>query len=69
MKKILMVLLIFLLCGCELSLDSTKERDEAIEDCKRVGGTPFVENYDDSRLRPIVHCNFGEVLGGDVDNE
>lgn len=65
MKRITtMLILIFILCGCELSLDSTKERDKTIEDCKNAGGTPYVENYDDSRLRPIVHCRFDELKDG-----
>lgn len=67
MKRIItMLTLIFILCGCELSLDSTKERDKAIEDCKNAGGTPCVENYDDSRLRPIVHCRFDELKDSDI---
>lgn len=56
----LLALVSTLLAGCGIVLDSEQERDQAIEDCKNAGGTPFVENYDDSRLRPIVHCNFGE---------
>ena len=66
MKIIIILILSIMLCGCELSLDSAKERDEAIEDCKNAGGTPFVENYDDSRLRPIVHCNFEELKDSDI---
>ena len=66
-KKILMIMILSLmLCGCELSLDSTKDRDEAIEECKKAGGIPFVENYDDSRLRPIVHCDFGKLKDSDI---
>lgn len=57
-----MIGLMVILTGCEISLDSKQERDQAIEDCKNAGGIPFVENYDDSRYRPIVHCNFGEVI-------
>lgn len=57
MKKILLIIPILFLCGCEL-IDSEEDRDEAIEDCINAGGTPYVENYDDSRLRPIVHCKF-----------
>ena len=57
MKKLLLVIPILLLCGCEL-IDSERDRDEAIEDCINAGGTPYVENYDNSRLRPIVHCKF-----------
>ena len=55
-----MIGLMVILTGCEISLDSKQERDQAIEDCKNAGGIPFVENYDDSRYRPIVHCDFGE---------
>ena len=65
MKVLMLIIMCFTLCGCELSLDSTKERDEAIEECKRSGGIPYVENYDDSRLRPIVHCRFGELKESD----
>ena len=61
LKIIGIISLSFILCGCELSLDSTKERDEAIQECKEAGGTPYVENYDDSRLRPIVNCQFEKI--------
>lgn len=65
MKILLIIFLSFILCGCALSLDSEKERDEAIEECKNAGGTPYVENYDDSRYRPIVHCKFDELKESD----
>lgn len=55
-----MIGLMVILTGCEFVWDSELRRDQAIEDCKNAGGIPFVENYDDSRFRPIVHCNFGE---------
>lgn len=64
-KIIAIFILGFILCGCELSLSIEKERDKAIEDCKNAGGTPFVENYDDSHLRPIVHCRFDELKDSD----
>lgn len=60
-----MIVLMVILTGCEFVGNSELRRDRAIEDCKNAGGTPFVENYDDSRLRPIVHCHFGEVKNED----
>ena len=65
MKILMIIIMCFALSGCELSLDSAKERDEAIEKCKKQGGIPYVENYDDSRLRPIVHCKFDELKESD----
>lgn len=58
MKIVIVLMISFVLCGCELSLDDNKQRDKAIDECKRQGGTPYVENYDDKQLRPIVHCKF-----------
>ena len=60
MKKILFIVLcLFCLTGCSIEIiDEKEDRDEAIQECKDNGGTPYVENYNDSVLRPIVHCIF-----------
>lgn len=61
MKKILLLILVLLLTGCDL-VNEEKDRDEAIIKCKNAGGVPYVENYDDSRYRPIVNCMFDKEV-------
>ena len=65
LKIIMILILSFMLCGCEIVLDDEKERDKAIEECKNAGGIPYVENYDDPHYRPIVHCRFNELKDSD----
>ena len=58
MSRIL-VLLACLICltGCSI-INQKEDRDKAIQECKNNGGVPYVENYNDDRYRPIVHCKF-----------
>ena len=60
MKKMLFIVVcLIFLTGCSIKfIDEEEDRDKAIQECKDNGGTPYVENYDDNHLRPIVHCIF-----------
>lgn len=58
MKKFLLIIPVLLLTGCVSIVDYDEDRDKVIEDCINAGGTAYVENYHDSRLRPKVHCKF-----------
>lgn len=60
-KLILLAIPVLLLTGCEL-VNEERDRDEAITECKNAGGIPYVENYDDSRYRPIVNCMFDKEV-------
>ena len=66
---IILIILMVLLTGCSVKItNENEERDNTIEECKEKGGKPYVENYNDNRLRPIVHCIFDYEKAGD-DNE
>lgn len=60
MKKLLFILLCLIcITGCSIKITNVEEdRDKTIQECKNNGGTPYVENYDDDKLDPIVHCIF-----------
>ena len=61
MKKLILLVIALLLTGCEL-VNEEKDRDEAITECQNAGGVPYVENYNDSRYRPIVNCMFDKEV-------